>query len=345
MVFTLTSKANLRTLALATAVAISTSFSSFVSAQELVMSSWLPPTHPLITNAIQPWAEEVSKVTQGRVSVRTLPRPLGPPPAAFDLAADGIADITYGLHSFSRDDRFLRSQIGQFSFLGDTGEKTSVAYWNVYAGELDAQAEHQGTKLLSLFVHGPGMIHNNKGPINAVDDFSGLKVRVPGGYIAELAEELGVTTQFMSPGEVFERLSNGVIDGVTFPMEALNSFNLAEHLTHTLRVDTGLYNTSWFLVMNEDKWKDISDADRNAIQSISGGALAANAGRAWDSADEAGVKAAAANNMQTQNASGAVLEKIQAIALSKESAWIEAIKADGFDGRAALTSIRTQAAQ
>lgn len=314
------------------------------TADEMVMSSWLPPSHPLVTDVMQPWADEVAQVTDGRVTVRILPSPLGPPPAAFDLAVDGIADITYGLHSFSKDDRFLRSEIGQFSFLGNTAEKTSAAYWNVYSGDLDAQGEHQGAHLLSLWVHGPGMFHNNARKIETPDDFNGLKIRVPGGYIAELVEELGATTQFMGPGEVFEKLSNHVIDGVTFPMEALKSFNLAPHLTHTLKVDGGLYNTSWFLVMNEEKWDQLSEADQAAIQGISGAALAARAGMVWDKADQAGVEAAAAANVAMDDASPEVLAKIQAIAAAKEAAWSEKLNEQGFDGAAALTSIREQAA-
>ena len=51
--------------------------------------------------------------------VRVLAKPLGAPPAHYDMAKEGVADITYGLHSFTKDDRFLRSRIGQFSFLGD----------------------------------------------------------------------------------------------------------------------------------------------------------------------------------------------------------------------------------
>lgn len=72
-----------------------------LAAEELIMSSWLPPKHPIVVNAMEPWAAEVAKVTDGRVTVRIMGKPLGSPPAHFDMARDGIADITYGLHSFT----------------------------------------------------------------------------------------------------------------------------------------------------------------------------------------------------------------------------------------------------
>lgn len=326
--------------------AIALSCTAFASqADEYVLSSWLPPAHPIVKGVIEPWAEKVADVTEGRVTVRILPRPLGPPPAHFDLAADGIADITYGLHSFTTDDRFLRSQIGQFSFLGDDAAKTSLAYWAAYGGDLDAQAEHPGTKLLGLWVHGPGMFHNNRRKIETPEDFAGLKIRVPGGYVAELTEQLGSTTQFMGPGDVFEKLSTGVIDGVTFPAEALKAFNLSQHIKSSMTVPGGLYNTSWFMVMNQDRWDALSDQDRAAIEEISGAALAEMAGAVWNAADAGGREDGIAHGVEFYEASAPVLARVQEIAAEKEARWAEAVSAQGFDGAAALKALRAQAAE
>jgi len=173
---------------------------------ELVLSSWLPPRHPIVVNAIKPWAKQVEDATDGRVEVRVLAKPLGAPPAHYDMAKDGVADITYGLHSFTKDDRFQRSRIGQFSFIGDDAVAGSKAFWKVYSGPLEAQKEHKGTKLLGLFVHGPGILHNNVRKIGTPADVQGLKIRTPGGYIADLMGSLGATTVFTSSPEVYEKL-------------------------------------------------------------------------------------------------------------------------------------------
>lgn len=313
--------------------------------ETLVMSSWLPPKHPITTNVMVPWAEQVAEVTEGRVKVRILAKPLGSPPAHFDLAADGIADITYGLHSFTKDDRFLRSRIGQFSFLGDTAVETSLAFWDIYAGQLDAQAEHEGTKLLGLFLHGPGLFNNNQRKIETAEDFKGLKIRTPGGYIADLAGELGVVTQFMGPGEVFEKLSRGVIDGVTFPIEALKSFKLTDHISYAMQIPGGIYNTSFFLVMNEEKWDSLSDEDRAAIEGISGPAFAQLAGEAWDASDAiATAYIAEETSVVVHEASAEVTAVVREKAAAFEAAWIEEVGATGYDGAAALADFRAATA-
>lgn len=308
----------------------------------LALSSWLPPRHPIVVDAIKPWAKEVNEVTDGRVTVRILTKPLGSPPSHYDMAVDGIADITYGLHSFTTDDRFERSRIGQFSFISDNAVSGSSAFWNVYSGQLDAQAEHEGVKLLGLFVHGPGVLHNNIRKIEALEDITGLKIRVPGGYISDLMSDLGAETLFMSSGEVFEKLSRGVIDGVTFPFDAMTAFKLTDDLKYSMRVPGGLYNTTWFLVMNEGAWEGISKEDQAAIEAISGAAFAARVGAAWDASDQRALVATEEAGIEIFDAPEELLKTIKSTAAKHEAAWAKAIAEDGFDGVAALKELRMQ---
>ena len=310
------------------------------AAETLVLSSWLPPRHPIVVNAIEPWAEQVEEATEGRVRVRILAQPLGAPPAHYDMAVEGVADITYGLHSFVRDDRFLGSRVGQFSFLGDDAVTASQAFWAVYTEQLGARDEHQGVHLLGLFVHGPGALHNGVRRIETTEDLAGLRIRVPGGYINELMTALGATTQFMSSGEVYERLSRGVIDGVTFTMEALTAFNLTDHISHSMTVPGGLYNTTWFVVINEDAWNTLSPEDQAAIDAVSGAAFAELVGGAWNEADRVAIEGIEAAGIEIHPASDAFLEAVRPVAAELEAEWVAAVDAQGHDGAAALAAFR-----
>jgi TRAP-type C4-dicarboxylate transport system substrate-binding protein len=331
-----------RTAGLATLALLGLSGMAQANEVQLALSSWLPPRHPIVVNAIKPWAEKVEEVTEGRVSVRVLGKPLGSPPAHFDMARDGVADITYGLHSFTQDDRFAGSQLGQFSFLGDDAVTASKAFWTVYTEDLNAREEHAGTHLLGLFTHGPGLLHNNLRRIETPADLEGMKIRVPGGYIAGLTEDLGATPLFMSSPEVYEKLSRGVIDGVAFTYEAMTAFNLVDDIKYSMTVPGGIYNTSWFLVMNQAKWDEISDADKAAIEKLSGAAFAEKAGAVWDAADAGGIALVAETKIEVHEANDAVLAAIREKAAKHEAAWAEAVKAQGFDGAAALAELRAE---
>lgn len=307
-------------------------------AEELIMSSWLPPQHPIVVNAFEPWAAEVEKVTEGRVTVRIMGKPLGSPPAHFDMARDGIADVTYGLHSFTEDDRFTRARLGQFSFLGDDAIANSKAYWSIYGGQLDAAAEHGGTHLLGLFMHGPGLLHNNVRKIETPADMDGLKIRVPGGYVADLVSALGATPLFMSSPEVYEKLSRGVIDGVAFTYEAMTAFNLVDDIKYSMTVPGGIYNTTWFFVVNEDKWNSLSEEDRAAIDAISGDAFAERVGKAWNDADIA-AQEEIGDKVDFYQASPEVVAALREAATSLENSWAEGL-GDDYDGAAALAAFR-----
>ncbi|ASJ74191.1 TRAP transporter substrate-binding protein [Granulosicoccus antarcticus] len=307
---------------------------------DLVMSSWLPPRHPVALNAIKPWAKEVEAVTEGRVTVRVLGKPLGSPPAHFDMAKDDVADITYGLHSFSQDDRFTKAEVGQFSFIGDDAIEASKAFYQVYMEDLDAEKDHEGTKILGLFTHGPGLFHNNQRKINTPEDFAGLKIRVPGGYVAGLMEGLGATPLFMSSTEVYEKLSRGVIDGVTFTYEALTAFNLTKDLKYSMTVPGGVYNTTWFMVMNQAKWDSISAEDQAAIEGISGLAFSERVGQAWNDADKAAQTEIEAAGIELYAAPEAVLSAVQSTAATLESDWAAGLP-EGYDGAAAIERLRT----
>ncbi len=338
---------SLTKLALAAGLASSTALAALATSAlaetELVLSSWLPARHPVVTEGMKPWAKQVEEATDGRVTVRVLAKPLGAPPAHFDMARDGVADITYGLHSFTKDDRFERSRIGQFSGIGGDAVAGSKAFWTVYTGPLEAQKEHEGVKLLGLFVHGPGILHNNVRKLETPADVEGLKIRTPGGYIADLMSGLGATTLFMSSGEVYEKLSRGVIDGVTFPYDALAAFKLTDDLKYSLAYPGGLYNTTWFLVMNEDKWNEISPDDQAAIEAISGEAFAEMVGGAWNRSDERALKKVEKAGIEVHEASPEMQAAIKAAAAGYEAAWSEALAEDGYDGAAALAELRRQA--
>lgn len=310
------------------------------AATTLTFSSWLPPRHPIVVNAFEPWADEVKKATDGRVSIRIFPKPLGGAPAHFDMARDGVADITYGLHSFTPGDRFLLSRLAEFSFLGNDAADLSVAYWKQFQSRLGKANLHEGVHTLGVFTHGPGVIHNNLRPIRTAADLKGLRLRVPGGYVSDLMNRLGASPLLAPSPEVYEILSKKVIDGVTFTLEAVTAFKLTDHLKHTTTVPGGIYNTSWFFVMNQGKWNALEDRDKQAITALSGEAFARRVGKAWIDADNAALEKIKAAGIEVIQADPAFVKDLVVQTSALEEDWAKLADARGVDGRAALKEIR-----
>ena len=82
-------------------------------------------------------------------------------------------------------------------------------------------------------------------------------------------------------------------------------------------VPGGLYNVTFALVMNEAKWKQISDADKAEINKLSGEALSRRAGKAWDAVDARAEKSVRDANVPIVMASPQFIAEIK----SAPMAW------------------------
>ena len=64
---------------------------------DLKISIWLPPAHPLVP-ATKEWAESITKASNGTIKTAIFPsEQLGKAFDHYDMARDGIADLTLSL--------------------------------------------------------------------------------------------------------------------------------------------------------------------------------------------------------------------------------------------------------
>ena len=261
----------------------------------LRMASWLPPKHPWVLDIMIPWIENVKIATNGRVNIQLLSSPIGPPPAHFNFAVNGIADITYGVHNYTAG-RFSSTQIAELPFLSDSSEILSVAWQRIYEQELLHLEEHKGTHLLGVFTHGPGQLWFNR-KYEDLEDIKRLKVRIGGGIAQSSAKALSLVPLQAPVTKAYELLSGGVADGIQLPGESISFFKLDRIIKQGFIFDGGLYNVSMFLVINKKKWNKLSQEDKVAINSVSGEFLAKMAGKAWDKADAKGIETSIKNGI------------------------------------------------
>ncbi len=261
-----------------------------MAATTLNMANWLPMAHPLVKDVMVPFAKNIEEATEGRVKVNILPAPLGPPGAHFDFAVNGVADITYGVQGYNPG-RFKTTNIAEIPFLGDSAEATSVAYWRVFDKMLRKAGEYDKVKVLAVFTHGPGELFTKGRDLSTMEGVKGAKLRVGGGIAGAIATALGTVPVEGPSSKAYELLSSGVADGILFPFESVAFFKLIPLLDTGLTVPGGLYNTSFYVVMNKAKWESLSDEDKAAIDSVSGEALSRLAGQMWDNVDKAGREA------------------------------------------------------
>src|SRR5271167_2774317 len=168
----------------------------------LKVSLWVPPAHPLVP-ATQAWAADIEKASGGTIKVTVFPsEQLGKAFDHYDMARDGIADVTY-VNPGYQPGRFPIIAIGQMPFtFGDARKGTAAldSWYRKYA-----PTEMKDTHFCLAFIHDPGALHARK-KIVAPEDLKGVKVRPAQSTIAELVTRLGGTNVQASAPEAREVL-------------------------------------------------------------------------------------------------------------------------------------------
>ena len=294
----------------------------------LTASSWLPPTHTLSQTQAK-WCEEARAATAGRVRCNILPKPVVAAPGTFDAVRDGLADLSFSVHGYTPG-RYVSTQMSELPFMGDSAEASSVAYQRMYMRHLAALNEHKGLKVITVFTHGPGVVFNTKRPISSLVDMQGLKFRVGGGMVNDVGKAMGVNVTLKPAPESYELVSSGVMDGVFFPAESIESFKLEKLIKHKTTFPGGLYNTSFAFVMNEATWNKISKTDQDALTKLSGEYAARMFGRGWDDVDRRGNAFMQANGVVSTSAGKAFVEEVKSKTSALEVKWIADVKAKGL---------------
>lgn len=335
---------NLKAVLASTALAL-TFAAAPLAAQDVTLrlSNWLPVSHPVVKDIFVPWAEQVKEATEGRVVVQILDAPLGPPPAHFDLVASGAADLGFSAHSYTAG-RFALTDLLELPFLTPGAEVSSVAFWRTWEAMLAEKNEHAGVKVLGLFGHGPGQLFTTAKPVSPVSGLQGAKIRVAGPVTNELVKNLGMVAIQAPSSESYELLHNGVADGIVFPYESVPFFKLDDTVKQALTVEGGMYNVSFFFAMNQARYDSLSEADRAAIDKVSGEALVRMAGQAWDAADAAGREVLEGK----VNFTAAEGEDLAALQAASDSIYAEVrtkYEAKGVDFDAALAMFKDEIAK
>lgn len=296
----------------------------------LTLETYAGPKHAVNADGLEVWAQQVEEASGGELKIEITYPPIDPRDL-MDRVRTGIADIAWMTHGYTTG-RFVYTDMIELPGNGGNAEQGSRAYWNVYMDEIGLR-EHRGVTPLALFTHGPGMIHTAE-PIESAEDFEGLKIRTGGGVQAAIAEGLGLVTVAAPVTKAQEMLSQGVADGVMFSIETIKSFNLGDLTTHHYHYPGNLYGSSMAIIINSSVLEGLSDAEREALWSVSGEHLSGLIGSAWDGADEAAIEEFGEDSVITME--GDVLEAVEGAVDGLDEAWIARAEEAGLEDPAAV---------
>ena len=264
-------------------------FSASESAQtELKFSTFVPPTHGFVVNVLEPLGKDIEKRTKGKATVRVFAgnSPFGKTENQADQVRQGVVDVAWGLNGIPRG-RFLRSSIMELPFVAESADSASKTLWSMLPGML--AEDYKGFKVLALHCHNPGLFHTRDKKLEKLEDLKGLRIRAPNPPTQALLQYLGATPVGMPPTQVYENIEKGVIDGATFPWDAIKGFRLEEVLKY--HFDARVYSACFHVVMSESRYAALPAEVRRAIDETTGPVLVNQFGLWWNQWDQAGLDA------------------------------------------------------
>ncbi len=102
-----------------------------------------------------------------------------------------------------------------------------------------------------------------KEPVRSVADFEGLRVRGVAVYYG-LLNQLGAEMVDMPPGDIYNAIERGTVDGTAWPEPGVMDLSLQEVVGAVMLPN--FYSNGLGLYINEDAWKKLAPSQQEAIQ-------------------------------------------------------------------------------
>lgn len=225
----------------------------------LKMSSWVPPAHPLNPSLIA-WAADIEKESGGTIKAVLFPsEQLGKAFDHYDMARDGIADLTY-VNPGYQPGRFPIIAAGELPFLIGNAKGGSAAFDEWYRSF--AAKEMKDTHFCFAFLLDPASFHSKR-KIVLPEDMKGDKVRPGNATQGAFMSMLGATNVQASAPEAREVLERGVANTIIFPWGSISLFGIDKVVKYHL--DEPMFSTTFTWTMNQAKYDSLSAAQRKVI--------------------------------------------------------------------------------
>lgn len=233
-----------------------------------MVTTWGKNFPGLGTRAVE-FAEDIEKATNGRIKIRVYAaEEMVPALQAFDAVSQGNADIYHG------PDYYWQGKHPMFNFFGAVPfglTATEMTQWLQYGGgqELwDELSARFNVKPMLCNATGMQMAGWFNKEINSVEDFQGLKMRIPalGG---EILKRLGATPVTLPSGEIFLSLSQGNIDATEW-IGPWNDLTLGFHQAAEYYYTSAYHEPSASVCAgwNLDVWNSLSEAEHVIIEGL-----------------------------------------------------------------------------
>ena len=246
--------------------------------------------------AAENYAKAVKEYSKGDLTIRVFPMSLLSAAETSNGIRDKMADIGYLLTIYTPGEyphtNLLNDASMQLLFLDKAAGKEALAY----AGALTEFTIFNCPECNQEFaaqnqVYTGGGSSSNYGllcttPITTLEDLKGKRIRIAGSHWARWVSSVGATPVSLTINEVYEALSQGVVDcNIQSAPELINLRLIDAVKAITIAVPGGVYAGVGSANVNTESWRSLNEQQRAAM--LRGGAVM-TAEVAWGYEESAG---------------------------------------------------------
>lgn len=191
--------------------------------------------------------------------------------------------------------------------------------------KIDALLDEQNLEMLYAVPWPPQGLYFKK-EVNSVADMAGVKFRSYNNTTSRLAELTGMLPVTVEAAEISQAFATGVAESMVSSGATGYDRKVWESLTHFYEVDAWLPRN--YVMVNQDVWADVSEANQTAIRACADEAAARGleASKAYTQFTMDGL---AAGGMTVQPAGDGLMGELREIGATMTTEWLEAAGDEG----------------
>lgn len=297
---------------------------------ELTVAHHLPTIHQQHERVIVPWAEELAKRTEGRVTAKIYPAGvLGKVFEEYDMVLKGTCDVGWLISTYFPG-RHPLEEAFHLPFLVPPGANnpTGKLIRDAVYEKFLIPHHYNDVKVLWTGRFEPNVLHLAEKPVRTMEDMKGLVIGFPGGKLMpKLITAVGGSPEQVPVTDMYTAMERGMIDGQIIPLEVQLAFKLIEVTKYVTLLNLG--SGTNFMGMRLETWNKISPKDQKIIDELSIWAADLQ-GKAWMGATEHTISACQGAGIEFIELSPEEMARWVEITKPVEAEWIAEMDAKGL---------------
>ena len=239
-----------------------------LAAKEVKVSIGVGAKHPTVSHGWEPYVKAVEEATGGSLKFRLfLSGSLLPLKATMTGVRDGVADVGLMVLHYYPAELPHSNLIGDLALLGTDNAVMAGATteFNLFqCSECLSEFAAQRQVYLGAYASTPFRVIS-KGKITTLDDLKGKKVRISGAAWTRWLANFNAVPVPMPADEMFEGLSQGVINGAIQSPGALRSYSLWDVADSITMIPLGTAHSVSLMGFSQAFWRNLTLAERTAL--------------------------------------------------------------------------------